>query len=276
MSLPVPADDEDNVDIVAEIGGDLHRSLARFMDFAVREWRTLLADVEKKQAGYVPPGERDDLACLREFTRFAIDTFERIGHEGAGRIDHLTPADLSWDTISAAWARDEAAGRALWEQVKQAARDELAAGKMGAEAVEGYHARPFARAAYLAVWAALADGLQPRNGMERLLIDGMAEAWTMHLRWLARHAQTDSLEAYRVERDARQRGEWQPPRLGDAEAVDRAALLADRFQRQFLRLMRAYRDQRRLLGAVVVAAGGQLNVAEQQVNIAGDGTSDEG
>ena len=83
------------------------------------------------------------------------------------------------------------------------------------------------------------------------------------------------METYRVERDIRQREEWQPPRLGDAEAVDRAALMADRFQRQFLRLMRAYRDQRRLLGAVVVAAGGQLNVAEQQVNVAEVGTSDE-
>jgi hypothetical protein len=46
--------------------------------------------------------------------------------------------------------------------------------------------------------------------------------------------------------------------------------MADRFQRQFLRLMKAFRDQRRLLGTVVVAAGGQLNVGEQQVNLAGD------
>ena len=73
-----------------------------------------------------------------------------------------------------------------------------------------------------ALRSALVEGLQPRNGMERLLIDGMAGAWVMHLRWLKRHAETDSLEAIRVERDARQRGEWQPPRLSDAEAVDRA------------------------------------------------------
>jgi hypothetical protein len=112
--------------------------------------------------------------------------------------------------------------------------------------------------------------------MERLLVTGMAQAWVMHLRWLRRHAQTDSLEAYRVERDVRQRGEWQPPRVSDAEAVDRAALMSDRFERRFLRLLRAYRDQRRVLGSVVVAAGGQLNVAEQQVNVAEGGASDEG
>ncbi len=268
MSLPVPADDEENVDLTAEIGGDLHRSLAQYMDHVVREWRTLLAQLERKQQGYVVPGEHDDLAQMREFTRFAIDGFERIGREGGGHIDHRQPDELTWDTISAEWARDEAAGRVLWEKVKQTARYELAVGKTGAEAVEGYRARPFARAQYSAIREALADGLQPRNGMEWLLIDGMAEAWLMNLHWLHRHVQTESLETYRVERDIRQREEWQPPRLGDAEAVDRAALMADRFQRQFLRLMRAYRDQRRLLGAVVVAAGGQLNVAEQQVNLA--------
>ncbi len=97
----------------------------------------------------------------------------------------------------------------------------------------------------------------------------------MHLRWLGKHAKTESLDAAQIERDARQRGAWQPPRLGEAEAVDRAALMSDRFQRQFLRLMRAYRDQRRLLGAVVVAAGGQLNVAEQQVNFSEGGACGE-
>ena len=123
---------------------------------------------------------------------------------------------------------------------------------------------------------ALADGLQPRNGMERLLIEGMAQAWTMRERWLHRAVETDSLEAVRIERDSRRRGEWQPPRLSDAAAVDRAAQLADRCERQFLRLMRAYRDQRRLLGSVVVAAGGQLNVAEQQVNVSEGRDSDDG
>ncbi len=45
--------------------------------------------------------------------------------------------------------------------------------------------------------------------------------------------------------------------------------MADRFQRQFLRLMKCYRDGRRLIASMTVV-GGQVNVAEQQVNIAGD------
>jgi len=64
--------------------------------------------------------------------------------------------------------------------------------------------RGLSRAEYLAVRAALAVGLQPRNGMEWLLVDGMAEA---RLLWLNKHAKTESLDAARVEQDVRQRGE---------------------------------------------------------------------
>ncbi|MDP9365459.1 MAG: hypothetical protein M3Q10_14750 [Chloroflexota bacterium] len=264
MSLPAHANDDENTDVAAEVGGDLHRALGRYMDHAVRKWRTALADVERKHRGYAPPGERDDLAGLREFTRSAVDAFERIGQDGAGLIDHLAPDELGWFDLSTEWARDGAAGQELWERVKRAARDELVCGKTGAEAVEGHHGRPFARAQFLAVRAALADGLRPGNGLEGVLVDGMAQAWVMHLRWLHRHAQTDSMESYRLERDERQRGEWLPPRVEDAEAVDRAALMADRFQRQFLRLMKAFRDQRRVFGALIVA-GGQVNIGHQQV-----------
>lgn len=251
----------------AEIGRDLHRALGRFMDWAVREWRTALAEVERKQRGYVPAGERDDLAAMREFMQHAIATFEGIGRDPRPRLDDLPVDRLSWHDVMGEMKRDREAGLALWGKVKGQARDELAIGKAGADAIEGYDAGPWERAQYVAVRSAIADGLQPRNGLEWLLIDGMAQAVTMQARWLRKHARTESLDAAAIERDTRRSGEWQPPRLGEAAAVDRAAVMADRFQRQFLRLMKAYRDQRRLLGTVVVAAGGQLNVAEQQVNV---------
>ena len=127
------------------------------------------------------------------------------------------------------------------------------------------------RAEYLAVWLALADGLRPANGVERLLIDGMAQALMMQRHWLTRMVQTESLDTIRRGRD--RRDGYEPPRLSEAEAVDRAVAMQDRFQRQFLRLMKCFRDGRRLLGAVVVAAGGQLNVGEQQV-VLGPGQDD--
>jgi hypothetical protein len=206
----------------------------------------------------------------------AIEALDQSGRVSPDRFAEQRPDEMRWHDVATVWRQDAAAGHALWEQIKQSAAVELACGATGATAIEGHDSGPLARAQYLTIWQALADGLQPRNGLERLLIDGMAEAWVMHRQWLHKHATTESLDVMRVERDARQRDAWQPPRLDAAEAVDRAAVMADRFQRQFLRLMKTYRDQRRLLGNVVVAAGGQLNVAEQQVNVAsGDGTTEE-
>src|SRR5688572_22529616 len=98
MSVPSPIDDHATGDDVQAISTELHRSLARYMDWVVHEWRETLAQVEHKQRGYVPPGERDDLAELRELTRSALDMFERVGR-GAGHLDHMSPADLSWLNI---------------------------------------------------------------------------------------------------------------------------------------------------------------------------------
>ncbi len=271
-TVPAVADDG----ALAEVGGDLQAAVARYMGGTLREWRALLADAQTKynRVAWKPEDERAGAQGLLDFTRWALDAFERLQREGPGKQDHLTPADFSWHDVAAEIRHDEAAGTALWERIKQTARDELGAGKAGALAVEGYHDRPMARAEYLAVWVALADGLKPANGAERLLIDAMAQALVMHRRWLHRMVQSESLDAIRFERDARTRGEYETPRLSEAETVDRAMMMADRFQRQFLRLLKAYRDQRRILGTVVVAAGGQLNVAEQQVNVTAAGDDD--
>ena len=44
----------------------------------------------------------------------------------------------------------------------------------------------------------------------------------------------------------------------------RGVAMQDRFQRQFLRLMKCYRDGRRLIASMTVL-GGQVNVAEKQI-----------
>jgi hypothetical protein len=64
--------------------------------------------------------------------------------------------------------------------------------------------------------------------------------------------------------------------VSDAEALDQAAAMVDRFNRIFLRTLRALCDMRRQTKPVIVRNGGQVNVAQQQVNLstappAGDG-----
>src|SRR6185436_6484978 len=162
MSLPKPVNEEPTAHSASEIRGELQRSLASSKEWALRAWRETLAEVEQKQAGYVPPGERDDLAALRENTQFAITAFERIGHDDPVWLEHQAPTEYSWTDITHEMKRDEATGWSLWAKVRQTARDELASGAMAGQAIEGYHPRPYERAAFLAVREALADGLQPR------------------------------------------------------------------------------------------------------------------
>lgn len=258
-----------------ETSPDLQRALTRYMDGAVREWQAQLEAVAARheKARWGSEQGRQETSQLLDFMRWAVEGFARIGADPAPDGEFLNPEDYTWINIADAAGRDESAGRRLWGNVKRAAAEDLKSGRAGAIAVEGPFARPLERAEYLAVWAALADGLQPRNGLDRLLIDGMAQAWVMHRRWLNKHVLRDSLDTRAIERDERQRGNWETQRQGQVEAIAHAALMADRFQRSFMRLLKSYRDQRRLLGNVVVSPGAQLNVADQQVNVSGIGAS---
>ena len=60
---------------------------------------------------------------------------------------------------------------------------------------------------------------------------------------------------------------WNPPRVSDSDAINQAAAMADRFNRIFLRSIRALRDLRRYSATVIVQNAGNVNVAEQQVNV---------
>ena len=55
------------------------------------------------------------------------------------------------------------------------------------------------------------------------------------------------------------------PRVTDADAIEQAAGMVDRFNRLFLRTLRALTDLRRRSPPVLIHAG-QVNVGHQQVN----------
>jgi hypothetical protein len=273
MSLPKPVtgdagsgrrEDQAGEMALAEIGGDLQAALARYMSSTLGEWRAVLADLEERYsaARWKPEEEREHIQRMLEYTRFAVTAFERMATEGPPKKDHLTPADFSWHDITEEWRHDAHAGVALWEGIKQTARDELREGRTGANAIKSNDDRPMARAEYLAVWMELADGLRPTNGAERLLIDGMAQALMMQRHWLQRMVQTEARDMIRRGRGPHDG--FEPPRLDEADAVDRAVAMQDRFQRQFLRMMKCYRDGRRLIASMTVL-GGQVNVADKQI-----------
>ena len=118
--------------------------------------------------------------------------------------------------------------------------------------------------------AELLDGWQPRNSVERLLVDTLMQVHWQYERWLevltgARHCRRFTV--YESKEEAR----WQPPRLTDSEAIEQAAAMVDRFHRIMVRTIRQLQNLRRNAPVVRVQNAGQVNVGQQQVNAVASG-----
>jgi hypothetical protein len=96
----------------------------------------------------------------------------------------------------------------------------------------------------------------------------MAQAQSAMLFWMDLLTVRASIEAKSEKRDSQDREAWNPRRVSDAQAIDQAAAMVDRFSRIFVRTLRALRDLRRYASVVVVQNAGQVNVGDQQVNMA--------
>jgi hypothetical protein len=182
--------------------------------------------------------------------------------EWARRALDQPPDQVSWAGLSALLEHHAEEGWAAWERIKTAARDHLTSGHRAAEVLES-NGGPWERAQFLAIRNAFREEWQPRGGIEDALIDQMAQAHSMYLYWLNRAHVQASTEGRLEDHKLKQGGYWQPPRVDIAAAMDQAAAMADRFQRLFLRSLRALRDLRRYAPTVVVGSVGQLNVGAQ-------------
>jgi len=188
--------------------------------------------------------------------------------EAAARALSGPPDQVNWLDLHAIASTDPDRATARWEEIKRAALDELRTGHRAAVAVETPNDDAWQRARFLALREELSAEWQPRNGVERQLIDTMAQAQQGFLSWLRTLTIRTSLESCTNERLHKEEGKWGPPRQSDADAIDQAAAMMDRFNRIFLRTLRALCDMRRHSGPVIVQKGGQMNVAQQQVNVA--------
>ena len=187
--------------------------------------------------------------------------------DGGQSILNGPPEQVSWGDLDQIARTDPERAIARWEEIKRAALEELQTGHRAARAVETVNGGAWQRARVLALRDDLATEWRPRNGIERQLLDTMAQAQACYLHWLhtltARTA-LSSLGAGRLEQD---KGRWEAPRQADADAIDQAAEMMDRFNRIFLRTLRALRDLRRYAGPVIVQNAGQVNVGGHQINV---------
>jgi hypothetical protein len=182
---------------------------------------------------------------------------------------HRPPEELSWLDLEHLAERNAALMTRRWQEIKAKARDELQSGHWAAQAVEGDHSSPWRRAQFLAIRDDLAREWQPRTGIERQLIDALAQAQTGVFTWQVTLAIYVSHKPRSDKHDIENRGHWNPPRVSVAQAIEQAAQMVDRYQKMFLRTLRALCNLRKVPLAVVVQNAGQVNVGEQQVNLNG-------
>ncbi len=186
------------------------------------------------------------------------------------RVLNGPPDQVSWFDLHGIARTDPDRATSRWEEIKRAALDELRTGHRAAEAVETDNEGAWQRAQFLALREELSADWQPRSGVERQLIDTMAQAQQGFLHWLRMLTIRTTLESCTNDRLLKEEGKWGPPRQSDADALDQAAAMMDRYNRIFLRTLRALCDMRRHSGPVIVQKGGQMNVAQQQVNVNSD------
>ena len=188
------------------------------------------------------------------------------------------PDQVNWFELHLIARTDPDRSTARWEEIKRAALDEVRTGHRAAKAVEvgTLNEGAWQRAQFLALREELSAEWQPRNGIERQLLDTMAQAQVGYLTWLRTLTSRTSLESCTNDRRVQDEGRWQPPRQSDADALEQAAAMMDRFNRIFLRTLRALCEMRRHSNPVIVQNGGQMNVAQQQVNLNTAGSAGAG
>jgi hypothetical protein len=181
------------------------------------------------------------------------------------RVRTAPPDQLSWSTLAQAAKHDPTVTRAAWERIKSAARQELASGHRTAKSLERA-GTPWDRARFLALRDAFRDDWQPRGEVEAALIDLLAQSFGAYLHWSERLAlYVDSqceTEDVKLKRD----GYWMPPRVSEAQWMTWCAEQANTAHRRFVMTLKSLQDLRRL-PSVSIASVGQVNVAQQQVNV---------
>jgi hypothetical protein len=211
------------------------------------------------------------------------DARERFRTWVANDPDDVASDQVSWFWLSSLGEASPERARALWQRLRAEADRDLGSGTRMARTLERpLNSRPQERAAFLAIQASLKRALEPRNALDVLLMQQMASAFEMQMRWQEILVRRMEEEVWQGDRDRRRElanmsparreryeseNGWLPPRLAETEALEQAAMLSDRYQRSFLRLLKAYRDNRRVFNALIVA-GGQVNIGEQQINVA--------
>jgi hypothetical protein len=217
---------------------------------------------------YMRPADAGGLGLSRE------EALERVSEpRPEAREEVLTgpPDEVTWWQLERVAQEDGEAMLGAWDRITQAACDELSSGHRAAQAVVPNWESPWKTAQFLAVRAAFMEEWGEVGGTERMLVDTLAHAYTSYLDWLDTLTSYTKLHRRKTIRDDK----WGPPTVSDAQTVEQAAAMVDRFNRIMLRTLRALRDLRRYAPSVTIQQAGQVNLGGQQLNVAVEKVGEE-
>ena len=183
------------------------------------------------------------------------------------RIRERAPDQVTWSDLQRLVNYDPDELVAAWAHLKVEAREELESGHRTAQALE-WKGSPLDRARFLAIQDSFRTTSPPQNGIESALVDIAAEAFNDYLQWTEQlHMQAGSDVA--SERDSLERhGSWSPARLSTAETIEQSAKMAERAHKRFLSTIKLLHDLQRTSPTLYVGNAAQINVGQQQVNVA--------
>jgi hypothetical protein len=232
---------------------------------------TTTTNLEARAIGREMAQSRQDMTDYLQ-TEYHLDdeearakTLELARAETTAQLMERPPKNLSWFDLDQLAEQDTALAIQAWDDIKAEVREEHQNGHQAARALEAFDASPRERAEFLVLREEFSEQHRPRNGIERSLVDMLAQTHTSYLFWLERLTAYTHLEP--KAQAVKDEGRWSPPRVEHSKAVDDAAGMVDRFHRMFTRTLKSLRDQRRYSPTLIVQHAQQVNLAEQQCNI---------
>jgi hypothetical protein len=242
--MPAPVAQPEDVDTLAE---ELARAYHQMASFYHHKMELSLPEANRRARG------QDDTA-----EEAAADT---------ARIMERPPTEVSWFDMNRLLERDPDALAVLWRTIRAQASTELASGQRTAKALE-WQGRPWARAQFLAIREGFRASTPPQTAIESALLDAAAEAFGDYLAWQEHLHMQVSTEVASERNSLERHGEWTPARLSYAEAIEQSAKMAERAHKRFLQTVKLLHDLQRTSATVYVGSAGQINVGQQQVNVA--------
>jgi hypothetical protein len=186
-----------------------------------------------------------------------------------GALDILkreAATNIRWDDLQAIAERDHSEAVEVWESIKRAAIDYLSSGQFGVDCA-GRDETPFERGIVAGIRNRFVEAWKPKDAIEMGMVEMLVQAFISYHRWLMAANVMANREYEAAKKSEKDRygeyGRWDTPRLDAAEAIDRALVMADRFNKLFLRTLRQMRDLRRYASPVTINNPKQVNIAAE-------------